>query len=183
MRRLIILILLISTLGIVNGMVWHKENLIRNGDRIILSLAPVDPLSIMQGDYMVLNYNFPAWISRAEHHDRIPQYGMLVIERNLKNSIAKIIKVYGYDHINKQRINSSQKLKSNQYLMRYKKRRWNGVSFGVRSFFFQQGHQKYYEKAKFADIRVDTNGEFILVDMLNAKLQSIKAIANRGDKE
>ncbi len=179
MKRLVIIVLLITTLGIVNGMVWHKEQLIKNGTRIILALAPVDPHSIMQGDYMALRYKFPKWLSERKHRNNIPLFGLLVLERNIKNSTAKVIKVYGYDHIKKLRVNSPGKLKVDQYLMRYKKGRWNQVQFGVRSFFFQQGHGKYYSKARFADIRVGSNGEFILVDMLNDKLQSIKAIAQR----
>ncbi|EJS88355.1 hypothetical protein AAUPMB_10280 [Pasteurella multocida subsp. multocida str. Anand1_buffalo] len=35
----------------------HKyEDILTNGESIILKTAPVDPRSLMQGDYMTLNY-------------------------------------------------------------------------------------------------------------------------------
>ncbi|VAW76004.1 hypothetical protein MNBD_GAMMA12-2671 [hydrothermal vent metagenome] len=180
MRRVIILLLLVITLGIVNVMVWNKEKVIKNGDRIILPLGPRDPQSIMQGDYMRLSYQFPQWLNQKEHLNRIPHFGQLLVERNAKTYIAKIVQVYGYNRGKKQRDKQPQKLKPNQYLIRYKRDRWKRVVLAAQSFFFQQGQARYYSEAKFADIRVDSNGEVILVDMLDAKLQSIRAIAKQG---
>lgn len=36
--------------------VMQKETLIAKGTEVLLRLAPVDPRSLMQGDYMALNY-------------------------------------------------------------------------------------------------------------------------------
>ena len=183
MNRLIIIGFALVTLGIVNGMVWHKEKLIINGTRIALELAPVDPRSIMQGDYMTLGYKMPKWLQDYRLRELIPRSGLLVVERNPKNSLAHIVRVFGFNHARKIHMKTRDKLNANEYLMRYRKGRWDNIVFGVSSFFFQEGHGKFYAKAKYADIRVDTNGEFILVDLLDVKRNSIKAIAKENKPE
>ena len=50
----IILINLILLLVYFNGSILSKEDLLKNGKLILLELAPVDPRSLMQGDYMSL---------------------------------------------------------------------------------------------------------------------------------
>ena len=48
----IILINLILLLVYFNGSIISKEDLLKNGKLILLELAPVDPRSLKQGDYM-----------------------------------------------------------------------------------------------------------------------------------
>ena len=47
----LILVLLFFAFSVV-----QKETLIGKGTEVLLRLAPVDPRSMMQGDYMALNY-------------------------------------------------------------------------------------------------------------------------------
>ena len=47
----LILVLLFFTFSVI-----QKETLIGEGTEVLLRLAPVDPRSLMQGDYMALNY-------------------------------------------------------------------------------------------------------------------------------
>lgn len=42
--------------GAVNYKVQQFEDVLATGKPIVLKIAPVDPRSLMQGDYMVLNY-------------------------------------------------------------------------------------------------------------------------------
>jgi len=46
-------------LVVANAAIWEKEALISTGQVVFVELAPVDPRSLMQGDYMTLNYAFP----------------------------------------------------------------------------------------------------------------------------
>ena len=43
-------------LGVVNAAIVGKETIKREGDTVYLPLAPVDPRSLMQGDYMALRF-------------------------------------------------------------------------------------------------------------------------------
>ncbi|TNH04275.1 DUF4401 domain-containing protein [Testudinibacter sp. TR-2022] len=51
------LLTLLLTLAIGNYSIQKYENVLTNGKSVILALAPIDPRSIMQGDYMELNYD------------------------------------------------------------------------------------------------------------------------------
>ena len=42
--------------GGVNWQIANKERLRANGQTVYLELAPIDPRSLMQGDYMALNF-------------------------------------------------------------------------------------------------------------------------------
>ncbi len=43
-------------LGAVNLSIQTKEDIKANGETVLLQLAPVDPRSLMQGDYMALRF-------------------------------------------------------------------------------------------------------------------------------
>ena len=49
-------VFLIALLGAVNYKVQQFEDVLATGKPVVLKIAPVDPRSLMQGDYMVLNY-------------------------------------------------------------------------------------------------------------------------------
>ena len=47
---------MIALFGGVNYKVQQFEDVLATGKPVVLKIAPVDPRSLMQGDYMVLNY-------------------------------------------------------------------------------------------------------------------------------
>ena len=54
--RILIIANLILLLGYFNWSVYKKEQTLKDGQLILLQLAPVDPRSLMQGDYMRLRW-------------------------------------------------------------------------------------------------------------------------------
>lgn len=65
-----------------------------------------------------------------------------------------------------------QALSEKEILMRYRVR--NGaVKFATNAYFFQEGHGKYYESARYGQFRVDGKGELLLVAMYNKDLEKI----------
>ena len=54
--RILIIANLLLLLGYFNWSVFKKEQTLKDGQLVLLHLAPVDPRSLMQGDYMRLNY-------------------------------------------------------------------------------------------------------------------------------
>ena len=56
MRRHLAVLLGLVILLLVNRAIWDKEQQLRDGRVVLLALAPVDPRSLMQGDYMRLRY-------------------------------------------------------------------------------------------------------------------------------
>ena len=49
----------VAVLAVVNVAIWQKEVLIAEGRPVFVELAPADPRSLMQGDYMRLNFRLP----------------------------------------------------------------------------------------------------------------------------
>lgn len=47
---------LLACLAIVNTTAWQREQIVAHGRQVLLPLAPVDPRSLLQGDYMRLDF-------------------------------------------------------------------------------------------------------------------------------
>jgi uncharacterized membrane-anchored protein len=56
MRTVLIFGGVVLVLVVVNASVLDKERLLASGTPVLLELAPVDPRSLIQGDYMELDY-------------------------------------------------------------------------------------------------------------------------------
>jgi len=72
----IIVLTVFCALAVVNAGIIQKQRLINSGDLVFLKLAPVDPRSLMQGDYMRLRFaimNEAQSAKPAEIDNSIPQ--------------------------------------------------------------------------------------------------------------
>ena len=67
---------LLLVLGVANLQIVQKERLLRDGDWASLALAPVDPRSLIQGDYMALDY---AIARQVQVDSGWPRDGQLVV--------------------------------------------------------------------------------------------------------
>lgn len=149
-KYILILINLIVLLGLFNNSILKKEELLSNGQTILLKLAPVDPRSLMQGDYMRLNYD----ISSNINTDSISKRGFCVVKLK-ENGVAEKVRIQE----NRTPINN------NEFLIEYTSRKWRGVNIGAESYFFQEGEAEKYEKAKYGGIKVDNKGNSLLIGL------------------
>jgi uncharacterized membrane-anchored protein len=141
--------------GVTNGMIAYKEATIRNGTTMYLELAPRDPRSLMQGDYMALRYNLNN--ARTDRGWR----GKFVVRLH-DNKVAEIIRAH-----------DGEALSENEHLLRYT-RGSRGTRIGTDSFFFQEGHGKHYANARYGELKVSPGGERVLVGLRNADLSKAK---------
>lgn len=166
---------LLIILVLVNWSILEKEAHLANGRIVYLELAPVDPRSLMQGDYMALRFSMAdriysalpktekdkPWRRKVDAAD-----GQVVVSLNEK-------KVASF-----KRIHAGEKLSAGELLLRYRIR--NGVvKFATNGFFFEEGHAEYYEPARYGQFRVDEQGELLLVAMYDTGLNKLAAL----DKE
>src|SRR6267154_1094586 len=56
-RNILFLITTVLVLGVLNFLIIQKEWVLANGQTVFMRLVPVDPLSLMQGHYMMLRYS------------------------------------------------------------------------------------------------------------------------------
>jgi uncharacterized membrane-anchored protein len=157
MRHLLVFIIALVVLATVNFEIYKKEELLTKGTTILLELAPVDPRSLIQGDYMVLRYK----IARLQALYEAKNEGYLVIERDA-NQIAQFKGIY----------DNKSPLESGMLLLRFRKR-GSEIRLGAESFFFQEGHAKYYENARYGELKVAPSGESVLVGLRDAELKPL----------
>lgn len=150
---------LIILLVYFNYSVSKKEELLKDGQLILLQLAPVDPRSLMQGDYMNLRYA----ISNSTGTEHLPKRGYCVVRLDSKGIAEKVRFQQETTPLNK-----------DEYLIKYTApNEWN-INIGAESFFFQEGQAKKYERAKYGGVRIDKDGNSLLVGLYNEQLKNIK---------
>ena len=149
-KWIIILVNLIILLGLFNNSIIKKETLLSDGKLILLELAPVDPRSLMQGDYMRLRYA----ISENINYDSIYKRGFCVVKLE-ETGIAKKVRIQ----------DDRTPINEKEYLIEYTSKGWRGINIGAESFFFQEGEAEKYENAKYGGLKVDNQGNSLLIGL------------------
>jgi len=161
--RLLLILGALLVLGAVNFSIWQKQQVLADGQIVLLKLAPVDPRSLMQGDYMILRYDLADQLVDQYNQptSQIPPKGQLLIEQNTQHVVTQA------------QLYRGQPLQAGQSLLNYRHK--NGqIWLGAESFFFQEGFAAAYQVAEYAELRVDAQGHSVLVGLYDAKLQPIR---------
>jgi len=146
-------------LGAVNVSVARTEHLLSNGTPVLVELAPVDPRSLIQGDYMRLDYA----IARTVRADGSwPRNGRIVVRLD-DRGVAQFVKRY----------DQGVPLAAGELLLQYRLRRQR-VRIGSDAFYFQEGHAARYQNARYGELRVDGSGASVLVGLRDADLRPLK---------
>lgn len=142
------------------AIIYRNELHLNNSQSIFIKLQPVDPRSLIQGDYMVLNYEL-FWDTSSLSQDK-----------NIENQ-SKIMAYITLDE--KQRlIASSLTASSHQPLML--KNPQNTVEQlypSSNSFFFAEGLASCYDQAQYAEFKIDKRGKSILANLTDAHLKTL----------
>lgn len=132
------------------AMLWSiasKEQVLHEGRRVLLALAPVDPRSLMQGDYMQLAYAL-----ESLPHEGWPADGHLVLTQG-RDDVARFV-----------RRHAGEPLQPGEFLLRYRIRE-RRLRLGAESFFFQEGQAERYAGARYGELRVEPGGGSVLVGL------------------
>ncbi len=153
MKKYVLLGVTLLILGIINFQIIMKEKNIKSGKTVLLRLAPVDPRSLMQGDYMVLRYAIAGDVGKLD--DR----GCLVVSLDM-NNVASYRRIY-----------KGGKLKTGEFLLKYRNR--NQLRIGAEAFFFQEGHGKIYSNAAYGELKVDASGNSLLIGLRDSQYRKL----------
>jgi uncharacterized membrane-anchored protein len=154
-RRALLAAGLALALGLPLGLVVQKERVLRSGRTVLLALAPVDPRSLMQGDYMSLAYDVARSLPPAAAPD-----GRIVLADDGRG-VARLV-----------RVDAGEPLAAGEYLLRYRIR-GGSVRLGAESLFFQEGTGDALAGARFGELRVDGQGGAVLVGLRDADLRPL----------
>ncbi len=157
----------ILVLGLYNFSIFGKERLLTNGADLILELAPVDPRSIMQGDYMRLDYRVD-----SELWSLAGAGGSSTWEAPEVTGGVAVLKADAQGVASLVRLHKDEPLEPGELLLRFRLRD-GGVRLASHAWFFQEGHAKFYEAARYGLFKVDGKGEALLSAVLDKNLQVI----------
>jgi uncharacterized membrane-anchored protein len=150
----------LAVLAAANIGIWQKETLIAHGQPVYVELAPRDPRSLMQGDFMSLNFRVPNDASAQGDHLLRGQRPHAVARRDARG-IATLL-----------RIDSGAPLAADEMRIELtpKDGRWILVSD---AWFFREGEAARWQGAKYGEFRVDASGRALLVGLRGAKLEAL----------
>ena len=130
------------------------ERTLRDGQLVLLELAPVDPRSLMQGDYMALRFAVDARL--AGPGQDVPAYAHL----HLGSQGRAVLAASGNQPSTEPGMVSMRIRQGEQ-----------GASVGPNAFFFEEGTAAVYEQARWGGFRVASDGTALLVGLYDENLQ------------
>ena len=152
LTRVILAIGALLVLGAVNLSIKDKEDIKANGVTVLLELAPVDPRSLMQGDYMALRFAIAQTVDVTSGYTeaRLP----LQVDEHRVGRLAPSDRTANL-HI------------------RYRVR--NGqLWIGTNAFFFEEGTSNRYTLARYGEFRVEPKwGDAVLVGLRDEHYQPL----------
>ena len=151
---------LLLVLLVANGGIWQKEQLIASGEPVFIALAPADPRSLMQGDFMRLNFLGFTAFEELDSLDRRTARPHVVLLRDARG----VATVQGRD--------DGKPLAPGALRMELtpKEGRWVLVTD---AWFFREGEAARWEKARFGEFRVLPDGRALLVGMRGENLEPL----------
>ncbi len=155
--RLLIALSALLTLSVVNASIFYKEQTIREGRTVFLELAPADPRSLMQGDYMALRFQLaerietarkssPAWADLRRAPLQIDARGVAQLSTTPTNNAVHI-----------------------RYALRD-----GQIWLGTNAYFFAEGTAQRYADARYGEFKLNPDsGEAVLVGLRDSELRPL----------
>lgn len=159
-RKWLIVLSTLLIFGVVNIGIWKSEKLIEQGEVVLLELAPVDPRSLMQGDYMALRYTMADAISAQLTDTDTSINGQVIVELDQQRR-AKFVGV-----------DQQQPLADGQLRLQFRLRHGQ-VKLATNAFFFQEGTGEIYESAKYGLFRAGQDGNLLLTHLVDEQLHPL----------
>ena len=159
MRRALIILFLVLALAYVNYLAYSSEVSINEGHVVLLELAPVDPRSLLQGDFMRLDYALERDLRDATFESERGQL-VLVLDDNHVGEFARFR-------------SDTTSLRPNEIAVNFRGQSWN-VTVASDSFFFQEGEGERFAEAEYAELRVTEDGRVFLVGLRDGDFRPIK---------
>lgn len=152
--------LLVTLLAIVGFLyaIYEKEEIIANGDIVYIALAPVDPRSLMQGDYMRLGYAIEQRKIVDSDIAKTSYLKLSLDEKRVAHLQSDVV---------------TNKIKTNGDILFKYHAIGNRADIEPSSFLFQQGLRKLYSKARYGIFKIDQD-QHLLVGLADENLVEIK---------
>ncbi|QIM62257.1 hypothetical protein A1D29_02485 [Pasteurellaceae bacterium Orientalotternb1] len=150
---------LAATLGLANYSITQNEDVLQNGTPILLELAPADPRSLMQGDYMELNYAILGKINDQFYDSQIKWshkvYALVSLDQHNVATLCRL---------EQEKPTNFAGCTEGVYLPV----KWNvgQISLPSHQYFFAEGKAAHYNVARYGEFRFK-DGKVLLSRLLN----------------
>lgn len=139
------------------------EQTLASGRVVLAELAPVDPRSLMQGDYMALRFaldnELPRHPAGSSDARRVPSYAHIAVDTQGRATLAGLGDSAPADDAG---------------LLHMRIRTRDGLSsIGPNAFFFEEGSAQRFEAARWGEFRVGANGKALLTHLRDERLERI----------
>lgn len=149
MRKALVVLAGVAALVLIDWTIAARERLATDGRVVLLELAPVDPRSLMQGDYMALRFRVADAVPRG---DATPADGRLVLA------------VAPDDRAAFRRLDDGAPLAADEARLRFRVRD-GAVKLATNAYFFAEGQGARYTAARYGELRVAPDGEALLTGL------------------
>ncbi|MFM4837006.1 GDYXXLXY domain-containing protein [Aeromonas veronii] len=166
-RQLALLLSGLAILAGINATVWRYEHAMSSGEVVLLRLAPVDPRSLMQGDYMRLNYEIARELTSRNARATQDKGSDTLVIRLDAHQVATLVADGKPD-----RLASDERLLQ----VHQSERQWQ---IGPDAYFFEEGSGQQYETARYGEFRLQADGRTLLVGLRDEAYQPIGQIRAR----
>ena len=159
---------------IVHFDVKSKEEVIARGQKIYVPLAPRDPRSLMQGDYMALNFDLPDQVrQKLDSGDALGTARHAHVVATLdERGVAAVLRA----------ARVGEPLAAGERLLPVKrlKHDWTLITD---AFYFPEGQGEPFASARFGEFRALADGRALLVGLADENLQAIAPAPRKTNKE
>ncbi|QJR14653.1 GDYXXLXY domain-containing protein [Usitatibacter palustris] len=155
-RRILAAFGLALVLGGAGWTTWRHEQTLAHGKVVLLELAPVDPRSLMQGDYMQLRFAIASKIAAGD-----PDHGRLVLKVDSRG-------VGTFARLHKEGV----ALAADEQLLEYRVRD-RQTRIVTDAYFFQEGTADRFTRARYGELRVREDGVALLAGLRGAAMETL----------
>jgi uncharacterized membrane-anchored protein len=148
--------------GVAGHAVVDRERGLDTRDVVLVELAPADPRSLMQGDYMALRFAIDDGLPRRDGAPAgpLPRFAYLELDAEGRARLAGV----------------GEELPAPPASVAVRIRMRDGApSVGPNAFFFQEGQAAVFEGARWGEFRVAADGTALLTHLRDENLQRLGA--------
>jgi len=191
MRKTTIVLLLTAIISLVyfNVSAWQYHTIRVQGKVVYLELRPVDPISLVQGQYMTVDFALERLDIDPDLLDsnilqNNPPTDLLAVLKLDENSVGNFVTLISESDLESwmsqhktdpdiHREPASEL--PHDYAVIQVGLQSNGLRIKLRqnSFLFQENTQSRYSSARYGVFHVQKNGRYVLVDLADSSLQSL----------
>ena len=143
-----------------NVAIWQKEDVIAHGQPVFVRLAPVDPRSLMQGDYMRLDFGLPGDVL-ADLGGLLDRRRPQVVARRDARNVATVLRVH-----------KGEPLAADELRIELTPAHGDWILVSD-AWSFAEGEADRWARARYGEFRVDASGRALLVGLRGENLEAL----------